>query len=641
VPDRVGPDGSRSAKIVIIGEAPGRWEMTYGRPFVGPSYSDRLLPWWRDVGLARDAFYIDNVLDYQPAWIDRVPESEMHMAMAALHERLAQLEDPWLIVPTGNYALYALTGKGRVSFHARDGKWARPGITEWRGSVLEYEDRRGRRIKVIPTIHPAASFRTPGYEWVCRQDWRRIAGDLAFRELRLPERTHLIMPSKAEVIEWLRWTRRCAENRDATGRRLACSLDVETPKKVEYATKEGVSKSEAPGTKCRMCGHTRRWHLMTVGDAASPCEGMRRKGCSFGCQEFLAPLLKPKRVKVSEEPYLDCIGYSWDPKLSLTVPTTLAYWQDPEVWAAVKAELVTFHADPNIDFGGQNQSFDAFWCATEGMPYRIAWDLMKMHRVQRPFSEWHDLAFQASLDTREPYWKDEAKDPDSVQRYAGNREAFYTYNGKDNTAQRELLDRRLEALRAAGRYEYYAELEAPMDAPLVELSLHGLRVDNEGRAREYEKKRAEAASVANEIEAAAGSRLVAKTAVSAARMKAFLYDELRLPVQYAKNAKKEKVVSTDIVAIKRLMERFPGLEKLQVVGRLVLQHRRLTKLAGFLKENHVDPDGRWRALFKQDTLLGRLSSAETPRGTGANLQNVDRELKKFFVADTGDEPCLG
>jgi hypothetical protein len=117
-------------------------------------------------------------------------------------------------------------------------------------------------------------------------------------------------------------------------------------------------------------------------------------------------------------------------------------------------------------------------------------------------------------------------------------------------------------------------------------------------------------------------------------MKAFLYgaDGLRLPEQYTKNAKKQKVVSVNVVAIKRLMERFPGVEVLHAIGSRVIRHRRLLKIAGALQPSKLI-DGRHYALFKQDTLLGRLSSAETPKGDGANLQNIDRKLRRFYIPE--------
>jgi uracil-DNA glycosylase family 4 len=726
-------EGSKSARFVLLGEAYGHWEEVYSRPFVGPSYTDKLLPWWNTVGLTRDDFFITNVWDQgQPASIGHIDEQSMRASMDRLHDRLATIEGPdgagpYVIVCQGNYALYALTGLGVVSFHSHDGRHKRPGILDWRGSILSYTDRRGRVIKVIPTPHPAFTFRSPQWDWVLQADWKRIAEDGQFRELRIPQRTHMIAPSKAEAIQWMHWTREeAARRKDGLKyfERLACSLDVETPFKTEYETRQ--KESTAANGKCRHCGHTKLKHgqmegpaigIENLGARSLYCTGSRGKGCEKLCIMFTPLLSKPRKVKVKEEAFLGCNGYAWSPLLSMTIPTTLEYWQDPVVWATVKAEMAAFHADSNVDFGGQNFPFDAWWLAEEGMPlHDLGWDLMKMHRVQRPWSEWHDLGFQLSIDTRMPFYKHEAKLPDEISRWSHNKEQLWTYNGKDNCGQIELLPIRLKSLQERGRLEYYDEMEAPIDLGLLELSCWGMRADVEGRAAEFERVTAESSAMAKEINDAAGMKVTGKIAISNDKMKMFLYGDgvpepiydhpmvevtsktakctacshpkakhdigaevlneaahppcigsrnqpcactgfvapmkpgkkvkigekpgaggLRLPVQYTKNAKKEKVVSTNIVAIKRLMEQFPTLDKLQIVGGKVIKHRRLRTIAGFVKAEAVDPDGRLRAQFRQDTLLGRLSSSQTPKKTGRNLQNIDRKLRRFFLPDTGEE----
>ena len=45
-------DGSLDAKLVLIGEAPGRHEDRIGKPFVGPA-GMKLDDWWAGVGLSR------------------------------------------------------------------------------------------------------------------------------------------------------------------------------------------------------------------------------------------------------------------------------------------------------------------------------------------------------------------------------------------------------------------------------------------------------------------------------------------------------------------------------------------------------------------------------------------------------------
>ncbi len=664
--DRVAPEGSPYAPLYLIGEAPGPREMDFGRPFVGPSYTDKLLPWWRACvpAISRDMVFIDNVLDYKPDRIDGVSELEFRAAFAALRARISAHPGPdgggpIIIVPTGNYALYALTGHGRVSFHQRDGRNLRPGIESWRGSILEFTDDRGRSIKLIPTVHPAATFpyRTPQLEWVCRMDWQRIASDLAFRELRLPKQTHIIMPGKGEAIEWIRWARGEAARRkdkpaDATpDGRVAMSLDVETPYKTEYELRQKASTAANP--KCATCGHTKRWHEtveakqigMTEFIIPSCCskKGLKKDGARpCTCSGFATPMGAARRVKVSEDAYLGCVGYSFDPSMAICIPTTEQYWHDPDVLAGVLSELAAFHDDPNVDFFGQNFAFDAWWCWRSRMPIRIPrWDLMKMHRVQRPFSEWHDLAFQASIDTRQPYWKDEAKDPQSLAKFASNSQALFDYNCIDNCTQRTLLPLRLNALREGGRLEYYEQMEAPMDPALVELSFVGIRADVAGRAAEFDRVMGEAKLVSAALNAVAKTPIVRVNkkgeiigkVPSDKKLKAFLYETLHLPPQYTKNTKKQRVVSANVVALRRLMDRFPGHEQLHGVGKHSLHLRRLNTIANFVKEEGVSADGRVYGMFKQDTLLGRLKCEAWPNDEGRNLQNIDRRLRKLYLPD--------
>lgn len=219
VPD----DGSPYARIVLIGEAPGRTETEVGRPFVGRS-GVLLEQWWRKVGLSRAHMYITNVVPIQPGGnkIAAVPKELMHTYIHQLHERLALLEDPWLIVPMGNTALYALTGFRE--------------ITKRRGSIYQYTDLKGRALKVIPTLHPAytmhtsADVRDERSEWfgppvnqqlvkACIHDWEKIARECQYPDIRIPERNIIINPT-IEQLE-IYYGQILDEG--------ICAVDIETP----------------------------------------------------------------------------------------------------------------------------------------------------------------------------------------------------------------------------------------------------------------------------------------------------------------------------------------------------------------------------------------------------------------------------
>jgi DNA polymerase len=625
----VADDGVRSARLVLIGEAYGDHEERWGKPFVGPS-GQLLERWWRDVGLDRKDFYITNAWDggKPPLHIDAIDRGDMEMAFDRLHERLAQLDDPWLIVPTGNYALYALTNKGVVSWHRRDGRFPRPGITSWRGSIMEYVDARGRHIKVIPTIHPASTFRTPAYERECRHDWARIAGDAEFRELRLPERQHLVAPSLPELQAYLD---------DARHRATQLAIDIETPRRVSW------SETARPLKKC-VCKHMAARHdgRCTV------------RKCS--CDVFVAQLGKPLRKRIIEPAFLGCIGFAFEANRSLTIPTTRDYWgTDAAFDEAMRCVRALCALD--VDKVLQNGLFDVYWLDDHGIDVtRYVWDTRAMHHCLDTTAP-HDLAWLGTWYTRQPYWKDEAKDPDEIIKYADTKEALWTYNGIDVTVTYEVFCALHAELKSRGRLDTYTRLYGSRLPRLQRLSRHGVAVDLAARQAKRDEFAGRRAALVERITASAGMPLTAKTGgLSNLRLRFYLYGPsgvteaqasklaatfpavtpLRLPRQYSASTKKgatrgERSVSTNEIIVRRLMQRFPG--KLNVVGELILEHRRVSQLGTFVQDTLTDPDGRARCGYSPAVDTGRFASQANPRGTGRNLQNIDRELRSMYVPD--------
>lgn len=128
--------GSAVAKIVFIGEAPGRSEDNKGEPFVGAA-GKRLTEALEEAGLSRDSVYITNVVKCRPP-NNRIPnQKERDACRHYLEQELAILE-PKIICVMGNTAYNSLL----------DGK----DITKNRGKFLE---KNGRLYFI--TIHPAAT----------------------------------------------------------------------------------------------------------------------------------------------------------------------------------------------------------------------------------------------------------------------------------------------------------------------------------------------------------------------------------------------------------------------------------------------------------------------------------------------------
>jgi DNA polymerase len=228
---RIEAEGSLAARALLIGEAGGENEERIGRPFVGAS-GFKLNSWWQPLGLSRSDFRIDNVYPFRPPnnVIESVGSDTLHAWATDLHHRVAEMHDPYVIVPTGATALRALM--------RRDLTDKSISILKYRGSIMKYIDLNGREIKLIPTIHPASIYHqrakkareqaktNPGRtEKHCRIDWARIAHEMTFREIDAPEETYYIVDQPDDLAHWAYEFAQLAAD-------IPLTLDIETPHSV-------------------------------------------------------------------------------------------------------------------------------------------------------------------------------------------------------------------------------------------------------------------------------------------------------------------------------------------------------------------------------------------------------------------------
>jgi DNA polymerase len=132
--------GPRSARWMLIGEAPGAEEDARGEPFVGQA--GRLLdPMLASIGLSRDAdVFITNVLKCRPPG-NRNPEPlEAETCSRYLYQQIEMLQ-PDLIVLLGRFAMQSVLKTDA-------------NVASLRQRVHHYPGLR-RRIPVICTYHPA------------------------------------------------------------------------------------------------------------------------------------------------------------------------------------------------------------------------------------------------------------------------------------------------------------------------------------------------------------------------------------------------------------------------------------------------------------------------------------------------------
>lgn len=134
--------GDPAARLFFVGEAPGKQEDLRGQPFVGQAgrLFDRLL---EEIGLTRDHVFITNVVACRPPG-NRTPRASEVQAHAPWLEEQIRLVRPDAIVTLGRVALGYFLPRAK--------------ITELRGRPQEIE-RHGRKLPLLPLLHPAAILR--------------------------------------------------------------------------------------------------------------------------------------------------------------------------------------------------------------------------------------------------------------------------------------------------------------------------------------------------------------------------------------------------------------------------------------------------------------------------------------------------
>ncbi|MEW6121768.1 MAG: uracil-DNA glycosylase [Pseudomonadota bacterium] len=138
-------DGNPQARVMLVGEAPGRDEDAQGLPFVGRS--GRLLDLMlAAIGLDRTSAYIANVIPWRPPG-NRTPTPQETAICLPFIRRQVELADPDILICLGNPSAQTLLG-------------VTEGITKTRGRFFPY-DTGTRTIRAMPTFHPAYLLRTP------------------------------------------------------------------------------------------------------------------------------------------------------------------------------------------------------------------------------------------------------------------------------------------------------------------------------------------------------------------------------------------------------------------------------------------------------------------------------------------------
>lgn len=184
--------GPKKPKIMLVGEAPGEFELVDGIPFIGRAGKE-LMQSLDSIGLTREDVYITSAVRSRPyRWgkrrerdgtytdrkYNRPPTKKEILAHAPVLDYEIDILQPSLIVTLGNVGLQRLIGPEAK-------------VTQLHGQLLtqpiQYlaalEDEQYKWTKktftMIPTFHPASVFYRPSHRPAIEADWQAIGAYLA------------------------------------------------------------------------------------------------------------------------------------------------------------------------------------------------------------------------------------------------------------------------------------------------------------------------------------------------------------------------------------------------------------------------------------------------------------------------------
>jgi DNA polymerase len=152
--------GNPEARLVFVGEAPGRDEDVRGEPFVGRAGQLLTEIITKGMRLRREDVYIANVIKCRPPE-NRNPEPDEVASCEPFLVRQLELIAPEVIVALGKFAVQTLLG-------------TKAPITQLRGRWHDYHG-----IRVMPTFHPAYLLRNPADKRLVWEDIKQVMQVLA------------------------------------------------------------------------------------------------------------------------------------------------------------------------------------------------------------------------------------------------------------------------------------------------------------------------------------------------------------------------------------------------------------------------------------------------------------------------------
>lgn len=313
-----------------------------------------------------------------------------------------------------------------------------------------------------------------------------------------------------------------------------------------------------------------------------------------------------------------CVAFAPSSLEAMSIPTLPSQWEVTEfhaLWKKIKEVL-----EGNSKKVFQNFIHDCSYFSKYGIAVKNLYhDTMLCQKWLFPELEM-GLATIARLYTKEPYWKDEGKDEQDIEKY-------YLYNCKDAALTLEAMHGQVTDLEARGLKDTFYNFLMALTPIASEMCWSGLPIDlnkrNEIKSG-LEKEIEDLGKALNEeVKPWMPEGINPRSPLQVKNL--FKAKKYKLPIQKGKE-------STDYKALLKLQMKYP---QDKTFGMLMELSSKNKSLSSYFKPEPY-PDGRMRFSFNiHGTETGRWSCRKDSWDQGINAQTCTSDFKKCVVAPVG------
>lgn len=601
-----GTKGSRSARIMFVGESYGKTEAQMERPFVGESGQD-LDKLCGEAGIPINDCFYTNVVNERPANNDMYnffyttkeakqqrllstnrlyPHANVLQGLERLRAQIDAIK-PKIIIGLGNYTLWALTNE---SFNVGNvlGYKVPTGITQWRGSMLYTAPSFGR-IPFLPTYHPAAALRTYPWRYMIKHDLKsrvKLALNDNGSAWKEPVYDFILRPNLEQVCTHLESLLTQLDRG-----KLELAFDLETRDQL---------------IACVGIAHTTRSAICI------PLLCTERDAGYWSVEEELLIVVLLRRIL--QHPNLELVGqnFLYDSQYIID-----------QLFCQPRIGLDTMYGHHTIWPGGGDPSSPK--AAMQGVQSKALYNLSSL------YCEHHR------------YWKDEGKNWTKE-----SEDTLWNYNCTDAVKTLE-ISRELRGLVKAFNLQDQLDFQMRVvNDMLLEMMKRGIKADDEQRNKVANELLEELAKLDTRLAPMVADHLLPSKKGSKpwyrspTKQKKLFYEVLGIAPVMKKGTKN---ATTDKDALPIIAQREPIIKK--VIDLLELR-RSIGVYHSTFAEAESEPDGRMRCSYNPSgTDTFRLSSSGNIYDRGGNFQNIpsgkDEEaydfpnMRKAFIPDAGYE----